>query len=200
MTERLPRSSRRGPGSAPHRRTRRLPASRLVRQRANSRPISGGGAYSAPGHDSIGDRLRETWRRVRRDRPARRPVVASPGVPRRRGWPGVVRRRHGFLRSDADTRWEPCPRAHNDCRDDSGPTNPQHRKLVWPGFSFLDERGWGFGVSVLDDGRYTWDEGLGTTWSNVPSKDLTVVVLTQRAADETGLPAVCEDVLNAAKA
>jgi CubicO group peptidase (beta-lactamase class C family) len=74
------------------------------------------------------------------------------------------------------------------------------RANVWPGFSFLDERGWGYGVSVLDDGRYTWDGGLGTTWSNVPSDDLTVVVLTQRAADETGMPAVCDDVLSAARA
>lgn len=74
------------------------------------------------------------------------------------------------------------------------------RANVWPGFSFLEERGWGYGLSVLDDGRYTWDGGLGTTWSNVPSQDLTVVVLTQRAADETGMPAICDDVLNTARA
>ena len=54
-------------------------------------------------------------------------------------------------------------------------------------------------VSVLDDGRYTWEGGLGTVWSNVPSQDLTVVVLTQRAADESGMPAVCDDVLAAAR-
>ena len=71
------------------------------------------------------------------------------------------------------------------------------RVNVWPGFSFLDGRGWGYGLSVLDDGRYTWEGGLGTAWSNVPSQDLTVVVLTQRAADETGMPAVCDDVLAA---
>lgn len=74
------------------------------------------------------------------------------------------------------------------------------RANVWPGFSFLDGRGWGYGVSILDDGRYTWEGGFGTTWSNIPSHDLTVVVLTQRAADETGMPAVCEDVLTAARA
>jgi CubicO group peptidase (beta-lactamase class C family) len=72
------------------------------------------------------------------------------------------------------------------------------RANVWPGFSFLDDRGWGFGLSVLDDGRYTWEGGFGTAWSNVPSQDLTVVVLTQRAADGTGMPAVCDDVLSAA--
>ena len=71
------------------------------------------------------------------------------------------------------------------------------RANVWPGFSFLGDRGWGYGVSVLDDGRYTWEGGLGTAWTNVPAQDLTVVVLTQRAADETGMPAVCEEVLRA---
>lgn len=73
------------------------------------------------------------------------------------------------------------------------------RVNVWPGFSFLDGRGWGYGLSVLGDGRYAWEGGYGTTWSNVPSLDLTVVVLTQRAADEAGIPAVCDDVLAAAR-
>jgi CubicO group peptidase (beta-lactamase class C family) len=73
------------------------------------------------------------------------------------------------------------------------------RANVWPGFSFLEDRGWGYGVSVTDWG-YTWEGGLGTAWSNVPAQDLTVVVLTQRAADETGMPAVCDEVLAAARA
>ena len=38
----------------------------------------------------------------------------------------------------------------------------------------------------------------GERWLyNVPAQDLTVVVLTQRAADETGMPAVCEEVRTA---
>jgi CubicO group peptidase (beta-lactamase class C family) len=73
------------------------------------------------------------------------------------------------------------------------------RARVWPGFSFLGDRGWGYGVSVLADGSYTWAGGLGTTWVNVPDQDLTVVVLTQRAAGPTGLPAVCDEVLGAAR-
>jgi CubicO group peptidase (beta-lactamase class C family) len=72
------------------------------------------------------------------------------------------------------------------------------RANVWPGFSFLGDRGWGYGVSVLDWG-YTWEGGFGTAWSNVPAQDLTVVVLTQQAADETGMPAVCDEVLAAAR-
>ncbi len=73
---------------------------------------------------------------------------------------------------------------------------PAQRARVWPGFSFLDDRGWGYGVSVTEWG-YAWDGGLGTSWSNIPDQDLTVVVLTQRAADETGMPAVCEQVRTA---
>ena len=77
--------------------------------------------------------------------------------------------------------------------------SPEQRSRVWPGFSLLEDRGWGHGVSVLADGRYTWEGGFGTVWSNVPDQDLTVVVLTQRAVDETGMPAVCDDVLAAAR-
>jgi CubicO group peptidase (beta-lactamase class C family) len=76
---------------------------------------------------------------------------------------------------------------------------PDQRANVWPGFSFLDDRGWGYGISVLDDGRYAWEGGFGTLWSNVPSEDLTVVVLTQRAADNSGMPPVCDAVLTAAR-
>ena len=70
---------------------------------------------------------------------------------------------------------------------------PAQRARVWPGFSFLGDRGWGYGVSVTEWG-YSWEGGSGTAWSNIPDQDLTVVVLTQRAADETGMPAVCEEV------
>ena len=74
------------------------------------------------------------------------------------------------------------------------------RRCDLPGFDMLDGEGWGFGLRVSDDGRYGWDGGSGTTWSNVPELDLTVVVLTQREWDETGPPAVCADVLQAARA
>ena len=73
---------------------------------------------------------------------------------------------------------------------------PAQLAKVWPGFSFLGDRGWGYGVSVTEWG-YTWEGGSGTAWANVPDQDLTVVVLTQRAVDETGLPAVCDQVRTA---
>jgi CubicO group peptidase (beta-lactamase class C family) len=77
---------------------------------------------------------------------------------------------------------------------------PAQHAAVWPGFSFLGGRGWGYGVSVLEDGRYTWDGGLGTAWSNIPAQDLCVVVLTQRFVDQDGPAPVCDNVLNAARA
>jgi CubicO group peptidase (beta-lactamase class C family) len=73
---------------------------------------------------------------------------------------------------------------------------PAQRARVWPGFSFLGDRGWGYGVSVTAWG-YTWEGGSGTAWANIPDRDLTVVVLTQRAFDETGPPAVCDQVRTA---
>jgi CubicO group peptidase (beta-lactamase class C family) len=78
--------------------------------------------------------------------------------------------------------------------------SPAQRANVWPGFSFLEDRGWGYGLSVLADGSYGWEGGLGTTWMNLPAQQLTVVVLTQRAGDETGMPAVCDAVLSAVRA
>jgi CubicO group peptidase (beta-lactamase class C family) len=73
---------------------------------------------------------------------------------------------------------------------------PAQLARVWPGFSFLGDRGWGYGVSVSEWG-YSWEGGSGTAWANVPDQDLTVVVLTQRAVDETGPPAVCDQVRTA---
>ncbi|HEX3188714.1 MAG TPA: serine hydrolase domain-containing protein [Streptosporangiaceae bacterium] len=73
---------------------------------------------------------------------------------------------------------------------------PAQLARVWPGFSFLGDRGWGYGVSVTEWG-YSWEGGSGTAWANVPDQDLTVVVLTQRAVDETGPPAVCDQVRTA---
>jgi CubicO group peptidase (beta-lactamase class C family) len=75
---------------------------------------------------------------------------------------------------------------------------PEQRAKVWPGFSFLDDRGWGYGVSVTEWG-YTWEGGTGTAWSNIPDRNATVIVLTQRSPDETGFPAVCDEVLSWAR-
>jgi CubicO group peptidase (beta-lactamase class C family) len=57
----------------------------------------------------------------------------------------------------------------------------------FPGY--FDNRGWGFGMSVVtgrDDvyatpGRFGWDGGLGTAWWSDPAEDLVAIMLTQRA-------------------
>ena len=57
---------------------------------------------------------------------------------------------------------------------------------------FLDNRGWGFGVSVVtrrDDvaavpGRFGWDGGFGTSWASDPREEMVAILMTQRA----GLP------------
>jgi CubicO group peptidase (beta-lactamase class C family) len=56
---------------------------------------------------------------------------------------------------------------------------------------FWDQRGWGFGVSMIarcDDvaavpGRYGWDGGFGTSWSSDPHEDMVAVLMVQRLFD-----------------
>lgn len=52
---------------------------------------------------------------------------------------------------------------------------------------FLEDRGWGFGVSIYPGGngtaassRYGWDGGLGTSWSSDLATDRVAIVMTQR--------------------
>jgi CubicO group peptidase (beta-lactamase class C family) len=65
---------------------------------------------------------------------------------------------------------------------------------------FWDDHGWGFGVSILrrrtgcqSPGTYGWDGGLGTSWFNDPSEDLTAILLTQAAWTSPSPPPVCRD-------
>ena len=72
---------------------------------------------------------------------------------------------------------------------------------------FWDHDGWGIGVAVATSpsegapvGSYGWTGGLGTVWRNDPERDLTLVLLTQRAMTSPELPAVFEDFLRGAYA
>lgn len=64
-----------------------------------------------------------------------------------------------------------------------------------------DNRGWGFGVSVVtrrDDvaagpGRFGWDGGLGTSWASEPREEMVAILMTQRAWDDAGPPGVYGD-------
>jgi CubicO group peptidase (beta-lactamase class C family) len=52
-----------------------------------------------------------------------------------------------------------------------------------------DNRGWGFGVSMVTGrdnvaavpGRFGWDGGYGTSWSSDPKEDMVAILMTQRA-------------------
>jgi CubicO group peptidase (beta-lactamase class C family) len=54
----------------------------------------------------------------------------------------------------------------------------------WPGY--FDNRGWGFGVSVVTRrdhpaapaGTYGWDGGWGTIWRSDPREDMTTILMT----------------------
>jgi CubicO group peptidase (beta-lactamase class C family) len=78
--------------------------------------------------------------------------------------------------------------------------------IFFPGF--WDNRGWGFGVSVITKrdalehtpGRYGWDGGWGTSWYVDPTEGLIGILFTQRVWDATGIPKVYADFWNAAYA
>jgi CubicO group peptidase (beta-lactamase class C family) len=69
----------------------------------------------------------------------------------------------------------------------------------FPGF--WDNRGWGFGVSMItrrDDiaavpGRYGWDGGYGTSWYSDPKENMVAILMTQRLWDSPSAPAVYLD-------
>lgn len=52
-----------------------------------------------------------------------------------------------------------------------------------------DNRGWGFGVSIITGrdnvwavpGRFGWDGGYGTSWASDPKEDMVALLMTQRA-------------------
>lgn len=68
-------------------------------------------------------------------------------------------------------------------------------------------RGWGhMGVYVepspegVPAGAYGWDGGFGTSWFNDPSRDLTVILMTQRFFDSPDAPQIHKDFWRAANA
>jgi CubicO group peptidase (beta-lactamase class C family) len=66
--------------------------------------------------------------------------------------------------------------------------------------AFFDGRSWGFCQAVYDSGAFGWDGGLGTSWLVDPSRDLTVIVLTQRMFESPDPPQVHRDIQAAAYA
>jgi CubicO group peptidase (beta-lactamase class C family) len=76
------------------------------------------------------------------------------------------------------------------------------QKAASPFFeSFWDNRGWGFGLSIItrrDDlpavpGRFGWDGGYGTSAYSDPKEDMVGILMTQRVWDSPRAPAVLLD-------
>lgn len=65
----------------------------------------------------------------------------------------------------------------------------------------FDNRGWGFGVSVITRrdgiadtiGKYGWDGGLGTSWYSDPKEEMVGILMTQRAWTSPSGPSVWSD-------
>jgi CubicO group peptidase (beta-lactamase class C family) len=72
------------------------------------------------------------------------------------------------------------------------------------GKGFLEGRTWAFCQSVVTDGPYAgafgWDGGLGSSWLVDPTRELTVIVLTQRLFETAQAPPVHRDLQAAALA
>src|SRR5262245_43472765 len=73
--------------------------------------------------------------------------------------------------------------------DQLTPAQKAHGGLL-PGF--FDGRSWGFCQAVYDSGAFGWDGGLGTSWLVDPTRDLTVIVLTQRMFESPDPPQVLD--------
>lgn len=76
------------------------------------------------------------------------------------------------------------------------------QKAASPFFAdFWDNRGWGFGMSVItrrDDvagvpGRFGWDGGYGTSGYTDPKEDMIAILMTQRVWESPSAPAVLLD-------
>lgn len=65
--------------------------------------------------------------------------------------------------------------------------------------NFFDGRSWAFGQSVLDDGSYGWDGGLGTSWLVDPTRGLVTIVLTQRMFESAEVPSIHREIQDAAR-
>lgn len=76
-------------------------------------------------------------------------------------------------------------------------TRDQTKAELVPGY--WDSHGWGFGMAVLtkpdglasSPGRYGWDGGMGSSWFNDPTEDLTAVLLTNRMWSSATPPNIC---------
>jgi CubicO group peptidase (beta-lactamase class C family) len=68
------------------------------------------------------------------------------------------------------------------------------------GPDFFSDKSWGFCQAVYDTGAFGWNGGFGTSWLVDPTRELTVIVLTQRLFESAALPPAHRDIQAAAYA
>ena len=66
------------------------------------------------------------------------------------------------------------------------------------GRGFFDRKSWGYCQAVYNGGAFGWNGGLGTSWIADTTRDLTVIVMTQRTFESAELPQVHRDIQAAA--
>jgi CubicO group peptidase (beta-lactamase class C family) len=82
---------------------------------------------------------------------------------------------------------------------------PAQRKMPFLGWEMWGPRGFGLGVSIIDNpgrqaglgsiGRYGWGGAFGTAWSNDPKENLSAIMMVQLLVG-SATPAMEEDFLN----
>lgn len=77
---------------------------------------------------------------------------------------------------------------------------PEQKARGGLGPNFFAGRSWSFCQAVYDTGAFGWDGGLGTTWRVDPTRDLIMIVLTQRQWERSDPPQVHLDIQAAAYA
>jgi CubicO group peptidase (beta-lactamase class C family) len=77
---------------------------------------------------------------------------------------------------------------------------PEQRARGGLGPNFFNGRTWSYCLLLRHSGAFGWDGGLGTTWLVDPTRDLIVIVLTQRQWESPQPPQVHLDIQAAAYA
>jgi CubicO group peptidase (beta-lactamase class C family) len=77
---------------------------------------------------------------------------------------------------------------------------PEQKARGGLGFDFFDHQSWSYCQAVQDTGAFGWNGGFGSSWLVDPSRDLIVIVQTQRLFDSPEPPPVHRDIQAAAYA
>lgn len=77
---------------------------------------------------------------------------------------------------------------------------PEQKARGGLGLDFFDHQSWSYCQAVQDTGAFGWDGGKGTSWLVDPTRDLVIIVLTQRLFETSELPPVHRDIRAAAYA